>query len=100
MVHLLVQDAAGHLVWLLYSGSQFQEVKQAKFVESGVGYRNRKSSITGNDLPEALISTDLTANGFGHVDCPALPVGGELFSKDVAHSVAALFVVFTADLTK
>lgn len=72
MVHLLVQDAAGHLVWPLYSGSQFREVRRASCIEGAVGYRNREWDITGNDLPESLLSTDLTSNGFEYFGVHAL----------------------------
>ncbi len=83
MVHLLVQDAAGHLVWPLYSGSQFREVRQASSIESAVGYRNREWDITGNDLPEALTSTDLTPNGFEYFGVHAL-LGRGLQPSDVS----------------
>jgi len=88
MVHLLVQDAAGHLVWPLYSGSQFQEVRQAKCIQGAVGYRNREWDITGNDLPEALISTDLTANGFEYFGVHAL-LGRGLQPSDVSSGQVA-----------
>jgi len=98
MVHLLVQDAAGHLVWPLYSGSQFQEVRQAKCIEDAVGYRNREWDITGNDLPEALISTDLTPNGFEYFGVHALLGRGlqpsDVSSGQVAQPVTALAYKF------
>jgi len=83
MVHLLVQDTAGHLVWPLYSGSEFREVRQASSVESAVGYRNRQWDITGNDLPESLLSTDLTSNGFEYFGVHVL-LGRGLQPSDVS----------------
>jgi len=88
MVHLLVQDAAGNLVWPLYSGSQFQEVRQAGCLEGAVGYRNREWDITGNDLPEALISTDLTSSGFEYFGVHAL-LGRGLQPSDVSSGQVA-----------
>lgn len=83
MVHLLVQDADGNLVWPLYSGSQFEEVKNTSCVHSAVGYRNREWDITGNNLPEELISTDLTSNGFSYFGVHAL-IGRGLEPSDVS----------------
>lgn len=88
MVHLLVQDAAGHLVWPLYSGSQFRKVRQASCIDDAVGYRNREWDITGNDLPEALTSTDLTPNGFGYFGVHAL-LGRGLQPSDVSSGQVA-----------
>lgn len=83
MVHLLVQDTTGSLVWPLYSGEQFTQVRKATSIESAVGYRNRELNITGNDLPEAILSTDLTSNGFNYFGTQVL-LGRGLQPSDVS----------------
>lgn len=95
MVHLLVEDATGHLVWPLYSGSQFEEVRQAFSVESAVGYRNRQWDITGNGLPESLLSTDLTPNGFKYFGVHVL-LGRGLQPSDVSPGQVARHVTVLA----
>jgi hypothetical protein len=84
MVHLLVQEASGNLVWPLYGGTEFRQVQQASSIENAVGYRNREFNITGKDLPEAIVSTDLTSNGFDYFGAHAL-LGRGLQPSDVSN---------------
>jgi predicted permease len=88
MVHLLVEDTSGNLVWPLYSGTEFQQVQQASSIENAVGYRNREFNITGKDLPEAIVSTDLTSNGFDYFGVHTLS-GRGLQPSDVSNGQVA-----------
>jgi predicted permease len=87
MVHLLIQDSNGALIWPLYLGSQLTQVRQAQSVESAVGYCNENLEITGGGLPEAIVSAALTSNAFSYFGVRTL-LGRGLLPADAQNANA------------
>jgi MacB-like periplasmic core domain len=62
IVKISTQDKGGNLTGVLLTGSQFEQIGQAKSVESAVAWQNWDLPLTGSGLPEDVRAEFLTAN--------------------------------------
>jgi len=82
MVHLTALDEKGERSWLAISGPQLRVLRQNKSFESvGATWGTWNLTTTGEDLPEDVPSTQLTANSGIHFGVPAL-LGRTLLPSD------------------
>ena len=58
--------------WFAMTKPQFQTLRQAKSIESLLGFRNVNLEITGNELPEDVAAIYLTENADSFFGVPAL----------------------------
>jgi putative ABC transport system permease protein len=81
MVHLVVKDNAGEERWIFLTGTQIQQLRQAKFMESVAGQDEWSLTTTGEDVPDNVEAVDFTGNAMPHLGVPAL-MGRALIPAD------------------
>ena len=81
MVHLFAKDKAGEDRWIGLTGTQYQQYRNAKSVESAVAEDQWNLTTTGGELPEDVNAVYFTGNGFNHFGVPAL-LGRGLIPSD------------------
>ena len=72
MLHLIVRDQTGHLVWPLYSEDEFRKVVNSPAVQSAIAYRNREFKCQAIDHDFQAMGTELSANAFAYLGVPSL----------------------------
>jgi putative ABC transport system permease protein len=81
MVHLVVKDKAGNDRWIPMTISEFQQLRQAKCVESAIMADDWNLTTTDEDLPDDVSAVYLTSNASTHFGVPAL-LGRMLIESD------------------
>lgn len=81
MVHLIVKDNAGDERWIYLTGSQIQQLRQAKFIQSVGAQDDWSLTTTGEDVPDNVDAVYLTGNAMTLLGVPAL-LGRGLIPSD------------------
>ena len=81
MVHLRMNDKAGHERGFGLNGPQLQRLRQARCVQSAIAEDDWNLTTTGDDLPEDVAAAYLTSNGFQFFGVPPL-LGREFAPSD------------------
>src|SRR5204862_5518510 len=81
MVHLVVKDKGENQRWIVLSGPQLQQLRNANSVESVAAMDEWNLTTTGGDVPEDLTAIYFTGNAFNHFGVPML-LGRALLPTD------------------
>src|SRR6202521_826892 len=81
MVHLTVHETKGNPLFINLSGTQLQQLRQARSVESVAAMSTWNLTTTEGDLPEDVRAVYLTSNSFVHFGMPTL-LGRGLLPSD------------------
>jgi predicted permease len=81
MVHLVAHDNAGNRRFLNLNGPQFQQLRQARSVESTAAQSDWNLTTTEGDLPEDVQAIYFTSNAFNFFGVPML-LGRGLLPSD------------------
>ncbi len=81
MVHLVAHDNAGNRRFVNLNGSQLQQLRQARSVESAAGMDGWNLTTTEGDLPEDVQAIYFTSNAFNFFGVPML-LGRGLLPSD------------------
>ncbi len=81
MVTLMTEDRGGNLSGVLLTGSQFEELRQAKSVEEAIAWQSWDLPLTGTELPEDVRAEFFTSNAASYFGVPPL-LGRGLLPSD------------------
>ena len=70
MVHLVVKTKSAQEFWLVFTGPQYQKLRESHAIESAVAQDGWNLTTTGSELPEDVNAAYFTGNGFDHFGVP------------------------------
>src|SRR3974390_2599692 len=70
MVHLVVKTKSAQESWLVFTGPQYQKLRESHAIESAVAQDGWNLTTTGSELPEDVNAAYFTGNGFDHFGVP------------------------------